>query len=107
MAGIEAYEEAEAVEHTRLLETARGGRPQVQHDVGRAVDLSAVLPDDVGVGLFLRALLGYSAAPELVTLLAYVAYIVPVLVFYLRPVPVAEPSEVAAALPGGDTIGAR
>ena len=39
MAGIEAYEEAEAVEHTRLLETARGGRPQVQHDVGRAVDL--------------------------------------------------------------------
>ena len=39
VAGIEAYEEAEAVEHTRLLETARGGRPQVQHDVGRAVDL--------------------------------------------------------------------
>ena len=38
-AGIEAYEEAEAVERTRLLETARGGRPQVQHDVGRAVDL--------------------------------------------------------------------
>src|SRR6476620_205672 len=39
VAGIEAYEEAEAVEHHRLLETARGGRPQVQHDVGRAVDL--------------------------------------------------------------------
>ena len=39
VAGIEAYEEAEAVERTRLLETARGGRPQVQHDVGRAVDL--------------------------------------------------------------------
>ncbi len=39
VAGIEAYEEAEAVEHTRLLETARGGRPQVQHDVGRAIDL--------------------------------------------------------------------
>ncbi|MGL5863193.1 MAG: carboxyl transferase domain-containing protein, partial [Phycicoccus sp.] len=38
-AGIEAYEEAEAIERTRLLETARGGRPQVQHDVGRAVDL--------------------------------------------------------------------
>ncbi|MFQ6173063.1 carboxyl transferase domain-containing protein [Oryzobacter sp. R7] len=39
VAGIEAYEEAEAFERTRLLETARGGRPQVQHDVGRAVDL--------------------------------------------------------------------
>ncbi len=39
VAGIEAYEEAEAIERTRLLETARGGRPQVQHDVGRAVDL--------------------------------------------------------------------
>ncbi|HET6968410.1 MAG TPA: biotin carboxylase N-terminal domain-containing protein, partial [Ornithinibacter sp.] len=39
VAGIEAYEEAEQIERTRLLETARGGRPQVQHDVGRAVDL--------------------------------------------------------------------
>ena len=39
VAGLEAYEEAESIERTRLLETARGGRPQVQHDVGRAVDL--------------------------------------------------------------------
>ncbi len=39
VAGIEAYEDAEEIERTRLLETARGGRPQVQHDVGRAVDL--------------------------------------------------------------------
>ena len=39
VAGLEAYEEAESIEQTRLLETARGGRPQVQHDVGRAVDL--------------------------------------------------------------------
>ncbi|MEP6814127.1 MAG: biotin carboxylase N-terminal domain-containing protein, partial [Marmoricola sp.] len=38
-AGIEAYEDEEHVERTRLLETARGGRPQVQHRVGRAVDL--------------------------------------------------------------------
>ena len=38
-AGIEAYEDEEAVERTRLLETARGGRPQVQHRTGRAVDL--------------------------------------------------------------------
>ncbi len=38
-AGIESYLDAEAIERTRLLETARGGRPQVQHVVGRAVDL--------------------------------------------------------------------
>ena len=38
-AGIEAYEDEEQVEVTRLLETAHGGRPQVQHKVGRAVDL--------------------------------------------------------------------
>ena len=38
-AGIEAYEEAEALERTRLFETARGGRPQVHHEVGRGTDL--------------------------------------------------------------------
>ncbi|MEO7446745.1 MAG: biotin/lipoyl-containing protein, partial [Humibacillus sp.] len=38
-AGIEAYEDAEAIERARLLESARGGRPQVQHAVGRAIDL--------------------------------------------------------------------
>ncbi len=38
-AGIEAYEDEEQVERARLLETAHGGRPQVQHEVGRAVDL--------------------------------------------------------------------
>jgi acetyl/propionyl-CoA carboxylase alpha subunit/acetyl-CoA carboxylase carboxyltransferase component len=38
-AGIEAYEEAEAIERARLFETARGGRPQVHHQVGRGVDL--------------------------------------------------------------------
>src|SRR5512141_1274466 len=31
---------------------------------GIAFDISAVVPDDAGVGLFLRALLGYAAAPE-------------------------------------------
>jgi len=37
-AGIEAYEDEEQVEIARLLESAHGGRPQVQHKVGRAVD---------------------------------------------------------------------
>ncbi len=38
-AAIEGYEEAEQVERLRLLATAHGGRPQVQHEVGRAIDL--------------------------------------------------------------------
>ena len=38
-AGIEAYETEESLERNRLVETARGGRPQVQHRTGRGVDL--------------------------------------------------------------------
>jgi high-affinity iron transporter len=52
-------------------------------------DISSILPHDSGVGLFLRALLGYTSRPELVTALVFLAYLVPVLVLYLRPVPVA------------------
>ncbi|MEU5564917.1 carboxyl transferase domain-containing protein [Micromonospora musae] len=38
-AAIEAYEEEEGVERQRLLSTAAGGRPQVQHKSGRPLDL--------------------------------------------------------------------
>ncbi|MBO4205329.1 ATP-binding protein [Micromonospora echinofusca] len=38
-AAIEAYEEEERAERQRLLSTAFGGRPQVQHDSGRPLDL--------------------------------------------------------------------
>jgi acetyl/propionyl-CoA carboxylase alpha subunit/acetyl-CoA carboxylase carboxyltransferase component len=38
-AAIEAYEEEECVERQRLLSTAFGGRPQVQHQSGRPLDL--------------------------------------------------------------------
>jgi len=38
-AAIEAYEDEEEVARQRLLATARGGRPQVQHDSGRPLDL--------------------------------------------------------------------
>ncbi len=36
---IHAYEDEERLEIEHLLETARGGRPNAQHEVGRAVDL--------------------------------------------------------------------
>ncbi|MFT4041719.1 MAG: carboxyl transferase domain-containing protein [Gordonia sp. (in: high G+C Gram-positive bacteria)] len=38
-AAIDAYEEEESVERRRLLSTASGGRPQVQHQSGRPLDL--------------------------------------------------------------------
>ncbi|WP_433597525.1 carboxyl transferase domain-containing protein [Nocardia sp. CA-135953] len=39
VAAIDAYEEDERVERHRLLSTAAGGRPQVQHESGRPHDL--------------------------------------------------------------------
>jgi high-affinity iron transporter len=69
-------------------------------------DLTGVLPEDSGLGQILRALFGYSSAPELITVIAYLAYLIPVLIFYLRPVPVAKPSETSTPLPGSDRISA-
>ena len=51
-----------------------------------AFDLSGTLSHDEGIGAFLRALLGYSATPEVLTLIAHVAYVVAILALYLRPV---------------------
>jgi high-affinity iron transporter len=59
-------------------------------------DISNVLPDEAGIGQFLRAILGYSAAPEQSTLAVYLAYLVVVLALYLRPAkPVTPPSRPA------------
>jgi high-affinity iron transporter len=60
-----------------------------------AYDISATLPDDTGIGQFLRALVGYSAKPEVVTLIVHITYVVTVLALYLRPMrptPVAAPT---------------
>ncbi|HWO61834.1 MAG TPA: carboxyl transferase domain-containing protein [Umezawaea sp.] len=38
-AAIEAYEDEESVARQRLLTTAHGGRPQAQHETGRALEL--------------------------------------------------------------------
>jgi high-affinity iron transporter len=67
-----------------------------------AFDLSRVLPDDAGLGAFLRALVGYAAAPEVVTLVLQVGYLLTVLVLYLRPTApriAATPSPVSPAQP--------
>lgn len=51
-----------------------------------AFDISGTLSHDDGIGAFLRAILGYSASPEVLTLGVHVAYVVAVLALYLRPV---------------------
>ena len=64
-------------------------------------DLSGVLSHDDGIGSFLRAIFGYSATPEVLTLSAHVAYIIGVLVLYLRPVTGRVPPQPAASPTGG------
>jgi high-affinity iron transporter len=55
-----------------------------------AFDISTILPhEDNLLGEFLRALLGYTSRPEVLTLAVYLLYLIPVLYLYLRPVPVA------------------
>jgi len=60
-----------------------------------AFDLSGILPHEAGgtasgpvliVGQLLGALFGYTATPEVATLVVYVGYVVAVLALYLRPV---------------------
>ena len=62
---------------------------------GRAFDLSGVLPHEaiagapdgvvLVVGQFLRAIVGYTSRPEVLTLAVHVAYLAIVLALYLRP----------------------
>ncbi len=56
-----------------------------------AFDISGVLSHETGIGQFLRALFGYSATPEVITLAVWLAYIVIVLWLYLRPVAPPQP----------------
>ncbi len=71
-----------------------------------AFDIGAILPHDQGVGLILRVVFGYTATPELVTLVTWATYVVVVLALYLRPLPPrrtpmpGEPTEAAAPAPG-------
>ncbi len=65
-----------------------------------AFDISGVLSHDEGIGQFLRAIFGYSASPEILTLVVHVGYVVGILALYLRPVrpstPAPRPNPVGA-----------
>ncbi len=63
-----------------------------------AFDISGVLSHEEGIGQFLRAIVGYSASPEVLTLIVHVAYVVGVLWLYLRPM--APPSRPLASPAG-------
>jgi high-affinity iron transporter len=69
---------------------------------GTAFDISGLLPHDpeagaLGViGSILRALVGYTSTPEWITFASWLAYVVIVLVLYLRPI---RPSETRATTP--------
>jgi high-affinity iron transporter len=70
----------------------------------QAYDLTAVLPHSEGLGMFLRAMFGYSASPEVITFVVWVTYVVVVLWLYLKPdrtSPVADPTEAAATAEPG------
>jgi high-affinity iron transporter len=73
-----------------------------------AFDISAVLPHSgeiaqtgpiLIVGQLLRALFGYSSRPEVVTLVAWMAYIAVVLALYLRPIKPSAPRQVTGNQP--------
>ena len=62
-----------------------------------AFDVSGLLSHDSGIGAFLRALFGYSATPEILTLAVHLTYVVAVLALYLRPVRRIPPTSQSAA----------
>ena len=64
-----------------------------------AFDLSGFLSHDEGIGSILRAIFGYSASPEILTLIAHVAYVVAILALYLRPTAPRVPPAQAAVPP--------
>jgi high-affinity iron transporter len=70
-----------------------------------AYDISGVLPHEGStsvagvIGQMLRALFGYSASPEWVTLAVWVAYVALVLTLYLRPLRRPQPNPISGSQP--------
>ncbi len=71
-----------------------------------AYDVSAMLPDDAGIGAILRGVIGFNADPTWLEVVGWVGYLVVVGGLFLRPVriPVArpEPASAAIAIPADD-----
>lgn len=61
-----------------------------------AFDVSPTLPDDAGVGAFLRALVGYMAAPTALQVVMWLANLVVTGALFLRPSTRAAPARPAS-----------
>ena len=61
-----------------------------------AFDISHVVPPDSWYGVLLKGIFNFNAAPTVVEATAWVAYLVPVMVLYFRPVKSSAPPAVPA-----------
>jgi high-affinity iron transporter len=59
-----------------------------------AFDISHVIPPDSWYGVVLKGIFNFSPAPTVIEAIAWLAYLVPVLVLYLRPVKRSTPPAV-------------
>jgi high-affinity iron transporter len=64
---------------------------------GTAFDLGAILPESSPVGALLAGLFGYRSTPTPLEVIAYLAYLIPVLIVFLRPMRRTAVGPVAAA----------
>ena len=68
-----------------------------------AFDITALLPSEPEggnlLGQLLRSVFGYTSAPEWTTLLTWVAYVIGVLTFYLRPMKPPTPAPISSSQP--------
>ena len=65
-------------------------------NTGSAFDLNGVLPDNGPIGSVLRGLFGYRSEPTPLELIAYLAYLLPVLVLFIVDRPLVRKPAVAA-----------
>jgi high-affinity iron transporter len=59
-------------------------------NAGQAFNLNGVLPDSGPVGTVLRGLFGYRSAPTPLELVAYLAYLIPVLILFILDRPIIQ-----------------
>jgi high-affinity iron transporter len=67
--------------------------PGLQH---LAFDISHIVPPDSWYGVLLKGIFNFNPAPTVLEAVAWVAYLVPVLVLYFRPVKTSTPPAVRA-----------
>jgi high-affinity iron transporter len=62
-----------------------------------AFDISHIIPPDSWYGVLLKGIFNFNPSPTVVEAVAWVAYLVPVLVLYFRPIKTAVPVKTAEA----------